>query len=91
MKRWIVLFVALVAFLTAGALTFRNSHSVPFDALIWQGEVPLVWLLLAAFVLGVGVALLLIAPTLVAQHWRLWQMRRQLARVARTQLITEAQ
>ncbi len=89
MARLLTLFLFLVAFAVAGALAFRNSHAVPFDGLIWQGEVALIWLLIAAFAVGVAVALLLLAPTLVGQRWRLWRARREMARVRQTQLIAD--
>jgi|YNPMSStandDraft_1061717.scaffolds.fasta_scaffold22623_1 uncharacterized membrane protein YciS (DUF1049 family) len=89
MKRLITLLLFLVAFVVVGALAFRNGHAVPFDGLIWHGEVALIWLLIAAFALGMAVALLLISPILVTQRWRLWRARREAARLQQTQLVTD--
>jgi uncharacterized membrane protein YciS (DUF1049 family) len=73
----------LVAFAVAGALAFRNHHEVPFHGLIWQGEVPLVWLLVAAFALGVVVAVLLFFPVTLRHRWQLRRARRELLRLSR--------
>lgn len=88
MKRLITLVLVVVVFAVVGALAFRNHHDVFFHALIWQGEVPLVWLLVGAFALGVILALLLFLPTTARQRWQLWRARREVARLSRQQLMT---
>ncbi|GAB6080531.1 MAG: LapA family protein [Hydrogenophilus thermoluteolus] len=88
MKRLIILVLFVVVFAVVGALAFRNHHNVFFHALIWQGEVPLVWLLVGAFALGVVLTLLLFFPAALRQRWQLWRARREVARLSRQQLMT---
>ncbi|MCX7945747.1 MAG: LapA family protein [Hydrogenophilus sp.] len=73
--RLVRLFLFAAVFLASGAVAFRNGKPVAIDLLVWQGEVPLVWLLLAAFAAGMGVAALLLTPTLVRTAWRVRRLR----------------
>ncbi len=88
MRKLLLAIIYLFVFLTIGALTLRNDHAVPFDALLWQGEVRLMWLLLMAFAVGALVTLMFILPGVLSRSWQLWRTQRRLRRLERNAIAS---
>lgn len=74
-----MLLLLLVVLCFGAAMSYYNWNSVPFNYLAGQTEVPLIALLIAVFVLGVLLALLLCAGRIVGLRAEQLRLRRQLS------------
>lgn len=84
MRRLLLTVLLLVVFCAGLAISYNNSAAVSFDYLAGTLEMPLMGLLVAAFILG-----MLLAGTLnLATHWTL---RREARRLQRQLQASEAE
>lgn len=84
MRRLLLTLLLLAVFCAGLAISFNNSAAVSFDYLAGTLEVPLMVLLVAAFVLG----MLLAGALNLATHWTL---RREARRLQRQLQASEAE
>lgn len=77
--RWLIIAFALLLVITGAFFIIRNFHAVSLDLVFVKTELPLIFVLLLTFILGVIFSWLLNAWALFVQKRKIKQLNKQLA------------